>query len=394
MKFKNLVTGALVASLSVATLAGCGADSKSSSDASASSSAGGGGTSVSTGSVVTTSGGVSKSTNLNYPDLTGQDIVIGISTGSAGTSWRDQGIEDQKKVLDEYKSNGDIKDYKIVNNTTNGDANEQASIIRNFIDDPDVNVILFNPNDTTALNEAVEDAEAAGKLCVAYDATITAEGALNVSNDHYEYAYEPTVKLCEMLGGKGSVVEISGLDGHPANNIRIQATDDALAKYPDITLDANQPGGWDNTQAKSVMASMLSSGIKPDGIISQDAECYGILQACLDADYLPKVMNGDGTKAFFEEWKKIRDEGKDFNAIVVPNPPGIAATAVRIAVKMAQGRHLDEEKLEGNTYMYKVTSYYTNDNFDDAWEKVKDLGDEETLDEVISEEDANKLFVD
>mgnify|MGYP004445236479 FL=1 len=141
------------------------------------------------------------------------------------------------------------------------------------------------------------------------------------------------------------------------------------------------------------MASFLSAGMTPDEIISQDSECYGILQACLDADYLPTVMNGDGTKAFFTAWKELLDSGADFEAIVAPNPPAISATAGRLAVLMAQGHQFKEGVLEdGNTYKYQVATFYTNDNFEDGWELVQNLSDEECLDEYLTQEEALALM--
>lgn len=335
---------------------------------------------------------------LTKVDLSGQDIYVGIAPGSGGSAWRDQMLGDITGVLDEYVSSGDVAGYKVVNNATNGDANEQVQIIRDFIDDPQVNVILINPNDTTSLNEAVLDAEAAGKLVVVYDASITAPGVLNVSVDHYNYAYGPAKTLLDIIGGEGTVVEVSGLDGHPANVIRIAATDDAIAEYPNVTLAANQPGGWDNTTSKSVTAAILASGIEPDGIISQDNGCYGVLQACIDSGYIPKVVSGDGSKAYFTAWKELVEAGEDFNSVVVPNPPGIGATAARIAVKIAQGRTFDESTLTVEdgvaTYNYIVNTVYTNDNFDEGWEVVKDFTDEQCIDEYMTDEEAEALFLD
>jgi ribose transport system substrate-binding protein len=48
--------------------------------------------------------------------------VVGISTGSSGTSWRNIMIDALDSVGKEYKAAGKIKDYKLVNNVTNGDA--------------------------------------------------------------------------------------------------------------------------------------------------------------------------------------------------------------------------------------------------------------------------------
>ncbi len=399
---KKIVASFMAAAMAVGMLAGCGNSSSSSSSASSSSSkesSSSASSSSSSSSSSTSSSSKSSDSSdgvLTKVDLTGQDIYVGIAPGSGGSAWRDQMVNDITGVLDEYVESGDVAGYKVVNNATNGDANEQVQIIRDFIDDPQVNVILINPNDTTALNEAVLDAEAAGKLVVVYDASITAKGVLNVSVDHYNYAYGPTKTLLDIIGGKGTVVEVSGLDGHPANVIRIKATDDAIAEYPDVTLAANQPGGWDNTTSKSVTAAILASGIEPDGIISQDNGCYGVLQACIDANYIPKVVSGDGSKAFFTQWKELVEEGKDFNAVVVPNPPGIGATAARIAVKIAQGKQLDESTLSVEdgvaTYEYVVTTVYTNDNFDEGWEVVKDFTDEQCIDEYMTDEEAEALF--
>ena len=71
--------------------------------------------------------------------------VVGISTGSSGTSWRNIMIAALDTVGKEYKAAGKIADYMMVNNVTNGDATEQANIIRDFIS-KGVNIILLNPN--------------------------------------------------------------------------------------------------------------------------------------------------------------------------------------------------------------------------------------------------------
>lgn len=99
-------------------------------------------------------------------DHAGSDLVVGFSTGAAGTTFRQEGIDDFTKAAEEYKAEGRIKDYKIVN-TTNWDANEQANIIRDFINDDEINVIVVNPNSPTDLNGVLAEAVAAGKTVVA-----------------------------------------------------------------------------------------------------------------------------------------------------------------------------------------------------------------------------------
>ena len=319
------------------------------------------------------------------------DIVVGISTGSSGTSWRDIMIRDLKAVGDEYKAAGVIKDYKLVNNTTNGDANEQAQIIRNFVDDPAVNVILLNPNDNTALSEPIAEAQKAGKLVVVFDASAEAPGTLQVTLDHYAWMTKNVEFIASTLQ-KGNLIDVMGLEGHPANVAREQAVKDVLAKYPDIKLLQTQSGGWDQTKAKQVAAQMIGAGQQIDGVITQDGMAFGCLSAFQDAGKLPKVMFGDPGTAFFKEWDKLRQEKADFKACAQPNPPGIGGTAFRLAISLAQGKDFKGGVLKDNVYYYKVSTFFTDENFDEGWKLLKDQPDDYLLSEVITQADADALF--
>ena len=320
------------------------------------------------------------------------DLVVGFTSGSSGTSWRDQMINDFKEVAEEYKADGRLKDYKIVNNTTNGDATEQANIIRDFTADPDVNIIIVDANDSTALNEAIAEAQDAGKLVVIADTGCDAPGALSVQLDHTAWMKKNAEFIATALDGKGKLININGLDGNPADNARDKGLQEVLEENPDLEVVQKASGGWDQTQAKTACAQILSTTKDIDGIITQDGMAYGCLSACEDAGILPKAMIGDPGVAFFQEWKKLMDEGADFQACAQPNPPGIAASALRIAVNMAEGKELDESKLDGNIYYYQVQSFYTQDNFDDAMKLLDGKSDDYLLDEWFDEDGVQALF--
>jgi len=316
--------------------------------------------------------------------------VVGISTGSSGTSWRNIMIAALEEVGDEYKAAGKIADYKIVNNITNGDATEQANILRDFISQG-VDIIMVNPNSPDALNGVISEAQDEGILVVAYDATVTAPNVLNVTLDHYAWNKKNVEYIASTLQ-KGNVIQIYGLDGHPANNERIRATDDVLKNYPDIKLIANTTGYWDQTKAKEVATQIIGSGQQIDGVITQDGEAFGVLSAFLDANKLPKVMFGDPGTAFFKEWKKLRDQGADFKACAQPNPPGIGGTAFRMALQLYNGKNFKPGVLVDNTYFYKVSMFITDENFDEGWELLKDKPDDYLLSEIMSEEQVAELF--
>ena len=316
--------------------------------------------------------------------------VVGISTGSSGTSWRDIMIAAMQEVGDEYKAAGKIADYKIVNNIVNGDATGQANVLRDFISQG-MDIIMVNPNSPDALNGVIKEAQEEGILVVSFDATVTAPDVVNITLDHYAWNKKNVEFIASTLQ-KGNAVQIYGLEGHPANNERIRATYEVLANYPDIKLIADTSGYWDQTKAKEVATQIIASGQQIDAVITQDGMAFGILSAFLDANKLPKVMYGDPGTAFFKEWKKLRDQGADFKACTQPNPPGIGGTAFRIALQLYNGKNFKPDILKDNTFYYQVSMFVTDENFDEAWELLKDKPDDYLLSEIMSEEEVAALF--
>lgn len=319
-------------------------------------------------------------------------IFLGLLSGSSGTAWRDIMIADATAVCDQYVAEGRIAGYKWAHNTNNGDATEQANLMRDFITDPEVNVIVVNPNSTDGLNGVIQEALDAGKLVVSADATVSAEGIVNVTLDHYSWYKVIAEYICEAIGGEGNVIDIHGLDGHPADVLREQAIDDTLANYPNITLIARESGGWDQQLGKQVATQMLSSGQQIDGVFTQDGIAYGVLSAFVDAGKLPKAMFGDAGTAFYKTWKELIDAGEELDVIARPNPPGIFATGVKIAVRLAEGKTIKDGVLDEGVYYYQVGAVYTIDNFDEAWAQLEGTSDDTLLSEVISEEDCDALF--
>ena len=316
--------------------------------------------------------------------------VVGISTGSSGTQWRDEMIDSLKMVGDEFKAAGKIKDYKIVNNVTNGDATEQANIIRNFISQG-VNIIMLNPNSPDALNGVIKEAQNAGILVVSFDATVTAPNMLKVTLDHYAWAQKWADYICKNLKS-GNVVDIYGLPGHPANNDRLKAEADVLKNYANIKEIASASGYWDETKAKEAAAQIIASGQQIDGVFTQDGMAFGVLQAFLDAGKLPKYMYADPSTASFKEWKSLLDQGKDIDWVTENNPPGIGGTAFRMALDLYNGKKFKDGVLKDGVYYYSNTIVITKANFDQGWALLKDKPDTYLLNNVMSQADVDALF--
>lgn len=322
------------------------------------------------------------------------DIVVGFSTGASGTAFRTIGTEEFKAACEEYKNEGRIKDYKVVDNVTNFDANEQANIIRDFVNDPAINVIVVNPNSPTDLNGVLEEAVAADKTVVVVDCEVDVEGVTCVSIDHYNWSKKAAKFICENAG-EGNAIQIYGGDGHPANNARIEATYDVLKEYPNIKLVADTTGGWDNQVAKQATSQILGGGQQIDMVFTQDSMAEGCLSAFMDLGKEPKVMFGECGTAYVKKWNELRESGSEMIVCTQPNPPSIVVSGLRIALALADGKEFKDGTLagiNGATYYYEVKSWYTDDNFDELWEILKDKPDDYLLTESLNEQDAQALF--
>lgn len=320
--------------------------------------------------------------------------VVGISTGSSGSTFRDAMTQALKDVGDEYKEGGRIKDYKIVDNATNGDATEQANILRDFISEG-VDIILLNPNSSDSLNGVIKEAQDAGILVLSYDGTCTADDVVTVQVSPYDWNEKLVSYVAEKVS-EGKAIDIYGLDGHPGNIQRLQARDDVLKNYPDIEIVSETSGGWDQTVAKEAAAQILATGIKPDIVFTQDSMAYGVLSALVENEAVPKIMVGEASTAFFKLWKQLKDDGSEMQACTMPNPPGISGTGFRVAVNLYEGKEFKDDVLkelnDANNFFYEVQGFYTDENFDEAYEMLKDQPDDYVLTESISEEALQEFF--
>lgn len=268
-------------------------------------------------------------------------FVVGFSNGYWGNTWRAQMVEDFEKRAEEYKAEGVLSDYMVSN--TNSDATEQLNQINAMID-AGVDAIMIDAVSPTTIKSAVEKAQEQGILVVVTNDPAAYEGTICVCGDNYTWQEIQAKWLVEQLGGKGDIVEISGVSGNSADTLRVQANEDILAEYPDINVLASSPGSWSQTEAQSVMTTFLSSYDNIDAVLAQDVMGEGIIKAYENAGKEPTVMTGDYTKSFLELWATM----PDLNTIGVSYAPGNAVPALDITVGLLQGKTIKEDVLEPN----------------------------------------------
>ena len=302
--------------------------------------------------------------------------------------WRAQMIDDIERLMDYYKGKGWVSGLTIQN--AGVDVNTQISQIRNLVNSG-VNILLINPISADALNPVAEEAVAKGVIVVAFDQAITAKGVFNVTIDHYTWGYELADWECKKLGGKGNVAIITGLDGHPASDARVKGQKDAIAKYPGIKLLNTVQGGWEVPGAQKAANTLLASYPQLNGIITQDGMVLGVINAAKTAKRKDLVTTGETQVAVLKVWKELKEKEK-FETFGIVNPPGIGATALGIAVRMAQGKKFTGKVETGNIYYYPIKTKVDNSNFDEFYAKFDGRPDSYYPDEWAQEDDLDALF--
>jgi ribose transport system substrate-binding protein len=308
--------------------------------------------------------------------------------------WRAQMIDDMLRVFENYKGKGWVEGDLIIQHAGT-DTNAQITQIRNMVNDG-VNILLINPISADGLNEVVEEAVAAGVLVVAFDQAISAEGVYNVTIDHYTWGYQFADWICQEMGGEGDLAYIEGLPGHPANDDRVAGWKDAIAKYPGIKIVGTAVGNWDNPGAQKAASQLIATNPNLKGILTMDGMALGAYNALRSAKKLDKIkVTGETQVAVLNEWSKILGEYPDFKSFGIVNPPGIGATALGFAVRLAQGKTFTGEWIDGNTYYYDAKVKVDASNFADFYNQyvlTEGRPDSYYPDEWLSEEDLDALF--
>jgi ribose transport system substrate-binding protein len=317
----------------------------------------------------------------------GSKIVVGLSNGYFGTEWRTQMIAGAKEQFDMYKSKGMAG--QLIIQQAGADTNQQIQDIRNMIQQH-VSIIMVNANSATALNAVLAEANKANIPVVSFDQAVTAPTAINVTVDHYSWGQRYAEWLAKALNGKGKIVVMDGIPGHPAAEARRKAALDTFAKYPGLKIVWQGYGLWDQAKAQAAMSTVLASQPTIEGVFVEDAMALGVMRAFENAGRPIPTMTGETQKAFLEEWKSALAKQPDLKIFAQVNPPDISRTALGIAVRIAAGKKL--KPLKDNTYYYPITTFVTSADLDATLAKTQDKPNGYFLASWLSEDQIDALF--
>ena len=137
------------------------------------------------------------------------------------------------------------------------DDSRQIADIEAFIREG-VNLIVVAPNEADAMAPVIEKAYRQGIPVVLVDRKINSEQyTAYIGADNYRMGREVGAYIAHSLGGRGNVVELTGLQGSTPARDRHRGLLDALKAYPDIHIVATADAGWFRQSAAQAFDSIL-----------------------------------------------------------------------------------------------------------------------------------------
>jgi ribose transport system substrate-binding protein len=258
--------------------------------------------------------------------------TIGVSNTLTNNGWREEMI---CSINAQALVSGEVESLSISHRDT--DAAGQLEDIRNLIAE-DVDAIIVNPADRSAVDAALAEATEAGITVVAVDQAVTEESAFVISNNQEEYAYLGASWLFEKMGGSGDVVYMRGIAGAAADDDRDAGFQRALEENPDINVIFESHTGWDQATGTQQFNDFLATGDNFDGIWTSGIDNV-IVDAMLEAgvDLVPIV--GADNAGFVQQLLEV--EGLEGAAVT--NSAAVGGAGVTLALQILNGEEPGEQ---------------------------------------------------
>ena len=179
-------------------------------------------------------------------------------------SWR-------HKMNDEILREAMFYDGVSVEIRSAGDDNlRQAEDVRYFID-RGVDLLIISANEAAPMTPIVEEAYDKGIPVILIDRKILSDKyTAYIGADNNEIGRAVGNYIASRLGGKGNVVELTGLSGLTPAMERHQGFMAAISRFPEIKLIDKADAAWERAPAEVEMDSMLRRNPKIDAVYAHN----------------------------------------------------------------------------------------------------------------------------
>ena len=262
----------------------------------------------------------------------GKKLKVALANSYIGNKWRIEMENVWKAALamEPFKSEVEGTWFNSGNNVA-----KQSQQITNLISQR-VDAIVVDAASPTALNGIIGQASARKILVISFDNVVTAPSALKVNTDQFEFGRSGASWLAQKLGGKGTIIMVTGVAGTGVDLDRNKGAESVWAKNPGIHVVNRFTGMWDSSVAERNTAAVLPSLPKIDGIWCQGGT-DGVLKAFISANRpLPPTV-GEAENGFRKFM--IGYMGHKVDGMSIGQPPFLSVISLELARLVLQGKH-------------------------------------------------------
>lgn len=188
--------------------------------------------------------------------------------------------------------------YEVMLMVHDDDANKQNELFDSAIA-AGVKAIILDNAGADASVAAVQKAKDAGIPSFLIDREITATGVAvsQIVSNNYQGAQLGAEEFVKLMGEKGEYAELLGKESDTNAGIRSKGYHDVIDQYPDMKMVAQQTANWSQTEAYTVMESMLQANPGIMGVIAgNDTMAMGAFAALEAAGRKDVIVAGfDGS---------------------------------------------------------------------------------------------------
>lgn len=222
-----------------------------------------------------------------------------------------------------------------------------------------VGALVFIPQDATAADAGVRAANKAGVPVIAVDERPeSGSGKLStyIATDSVKAARDLCTWMFEQMGGKGNLAILHGVLGATAEIQRTQGCQEALKKYPDVHVVAQQTANWDETEAYKAAQNILTAHPDLNAVFGEsDAMALGAAKAAKQAGHAGLIVVGiDGFPTMFKAVRAGLTQ-----ATKAQRPYEMGQMAVRDAILLMTNKGQDIPAVQ-----YMDAQLITKDNVD------------------------------
>lgn len=273
--------------------------------------------------------------NNGANDKPGRKVTIGFAGPQADHGWLNAINENAKTEAAKYS------DVALKITEGSNDAAQQSSQIQTLINQK-VDVLIILPADGNQMTPTARKAMEAGIPVINLDRIFNTAQAYRtwIGGDNYRMGLNAGNHIAQQLKGKGTVVELAGIDTLPLTQERTKGFDDALKNYPGIKKVGRAAAEFNVQTGQARMAELLQAHPHFDALWNHDDDQgIGALQAIKQAGRKGFYMvGGAGSKSAMEA---IKADNSVLKATVL-YPPTMSASAIRLARLLVQNKSMGD----------------------------------------------------